>query len=85
MSVTPYITRIVVPEDALRLNEDAQALARIGRELRWIDPYNVASDPQKGRRLLRFVAGQIKMAERHAREKLQNEYLAPVKKGRRNK
>lgn len=68
------------PCDALRLNEDIGALERIQRELKWIDPANVHPDPRKGRQMLRFVLGQIKMAERHARERMQNEFLAPQKR-----
>ena len=76
---TVTLTEQVVPEDALRLCEDILCLGRILRELRWIDPSNVAEDPQKGRRLLRYVQGQVKQAQRHARELMQARYLAPKK------
>lgn len=75
-----YSTRPAVPVDALRLNEDIRALEQARKLVDWIDPYNVADDPAKGRKILRYVTGQLKIAERYAEAKMRREYLDPRKK-----
>jgi hypothetical protein len=69
-----------VPVDAIRLAEDAQTIKLCLRLLDWIDPYNVSDDPNKGRKTLRFVIGQLKMAERYAEQKMRTEFLDPRKR-----
>ncbi len=70
-----YSTRPAVPEEALRLNEDVQALRQAAELLKTVDRYNVDDNPDSDR--LFFTIQRVKEFERYARRKLAIEYLDP--------
>jgi len=77
MSTLRYSTRPPVPEEAIRLTEDALALRQAAALLKTVDRYNVADDPDKD--TLFFCIQRIKEFERYARRKLAVEFLDPRK------
>ena len=73
-----FVTRAQVPEEPLRLSEDAFAIKQAVRLLQTVDRYNVSDDPDND--VLWFCVQKLKMCERYARNKLAREYLDPRKK-----
>ena len=63
-----------LPVDALKLNEDLQALSRILRELESIEPRNV-SERTEGVSVLRMLTSMTWLCKRYAERKLRHEYL----------
>jgi hypothetical protein len=74
MSLSP---NAFVPLDALRLNEDIQALKRCRELLDSLEPINIADDREIGKTTLFLMLKVIRVCKRNAEAKLRREFLAP--------
>jgi hypothetical protein len=76
MEATVKLSRLrrISPVDALRLNEDIQALRRIRKELDGIEPSNV-SRHELAPEILKVLKVMTLACQRYAEIKLRNDYL----------
>ncbi len=73
-----YSSRKAVPVDALRLNEDIRALRQACELLGTVDRYNVADDPDRD--VVWLCIQRLKLCQRHAEDKMRQEFLDPRRK-----
>jgi hypothetical protein len=66
--------QFALPVAALKINEDIQALERILRELKGIDPVNI-SKSSMGPEILKMLKTMTLACQRYASLKLRNDYL----------
>lgn len=74
-----HITRPSVPIEALRLQEDIQALELCTKLLESLDTGNLAEDREIGYKQRRIAQATVKAMYRHAWDKMRQTYLAPVR------